>query len=64
MKVVHVTPYFPPGKGGIARFVSGLVQRTKTTEDVHVISQEGEPSREVSVLSVGKGRFIIKALRL
>ncbi len=64
MKVVHITPYFPPCKGGIARFVSGLVQRTRTTEEVHVISQEGEPSREVSVLSVGKGRFVIKTLKL
>ncbi|UCD92979.1 MAG: glycosyltransferase family 4 protein [Methanobacteriota archaeon] len=62
MKVVHITPYYPTCKGGIARFVSGLVQSQKSSHQVHVVSQEGEPSNEVTVLSMGKGRFIIKAL--
>jgi glycosyltransferase involved in cell wall biosynthesis len=64
MKVVHITPYFPPSKGGIARFVSELVQSQSLTEQVQVITREGEASENVSILSGGKGSFILKAIRL
>jgi hypothetical protein len=64
MRVVHITPYFPPCKGGIARFVSGLVESTKNVGSVHVITKEGEPEENVSVLSSGKGIFILKALQI
>jgi glycosyltransferase involved in cell wall biosynthesis len=64
MRVVHITPYFPPCKGGIARFVSGLVESTGKAGDVHVITKEGVPGKGVSVLSSGKGVFIIKALQI
>lgn len=63
MKVVHITPYFPPCKGGIARFVSGLVESTENVADVHVVTKEGEPAEGVSVFSSGKGVFILKALQ-
>lgn len=64
MRVVQVTPYFPPSKGGIARYVSGLVEHIETDAQVHVLTREGNPSDSVSVLPIGKGRFIFKALQL
>lgn len=64
MKIVHITPYFPPCKGGIARIVSGFVEHVDAAESVHVISREGKPSEKVSVLNLGKGRFIVKAIEL
>ncbi len=63
MKVVHITPYFPPCKGGISRFVSGLVEHTHGEADVHVVTREGEPAEGVYVISTGKGRFILGALQ-
>lgn len=62
MKVVHITPYYPPCKGGISSFVSGLVQNLDPPIRTHVISRDGVPSEGVTVLHVGKGMFIIKSL--
>jgi len=64
MKVVHITPYYPPCIGGIARFVSGVVEHIGSSAEVQVISQEGKTSKDVRILPVGKGRFIIKVNNL
>ncbi|MCK5291980.1 MAG: glycosyltransferase family 4 protein [Thermoplasmata archaeon] len=63
MKVVQITPYYPPSKGGIARFVSGLVDGIGDSADVNVIAREGGSSERVSVITAGKGVFILKALQ-
>lgn len=63
MRVVQITPYFPPCKGGIARFVSGLVAGIEGSAEVNVITREGETSEHVSVFDTGKGLFILKALQ-
>lgn len=63
MRVVQITPYFPPCKGGIARFVSGLVDSIGGSADVNVIAREGGSSERVSVITAGKGVFILKALQ-
>ncbi len=64
MRIVHITPYYPPCKGGIARFVSGVVEHTGDSVKVQVVSQEGKTSKDVVVFPTGKGRFIIKAHNL
>lgn len=63
MRVVQITPYFPPCKGGIARFVTGLVDGIGVSADVNVIAREGGSSDRVSVITAGKGVFILKALQ-
>jgi glycosyltransferase involved in cell wall biosynthesis len=64
MKVVHITPYYPPSIGGIARFVSGVVENTSVSADVQVISEEGGASENATIIPGGKGRFIIRVLSL
>ncbi len=64
MKVVHITPYYPPSSGGISRFVSGLVGNLDPSVLTQVISREGEPSERVSILRGGKGTFIINSFRM
>jgi glycosyltransferase involved in cell wall biosynthesis len=64
MKVVHITPYYPPYKGGISSYVSGLVQTFDTAVDMHIICRNGSPSKNVTVLGVGKGMFIIKTIEI
>ncbi len=64
MRIVQITPYYPPSKGGIARFVSGLTENIKDKTEVHVLTRDGDPSDDVTVIPHGKGRFILKALQL
>lgn len=63
MRVVQITPYFPPCKGGIARFVTGLVDSIGVSADIDVIAREGGSSERVSVITAGKGVFILKTLQ-
>jgi glycosyltransferase involved in cell wall biosynthesis len=62
IKVVILTPFYHPIKGGITTFVHNLKNYIlKKGKDVFIISREGDPADKVSVIGINKFLLTFKA---
>lgn len=63
MKLVMITPYYPPIRGGVTTYVVNLTNtiKTKYNISVNVIAREGESGIDTTIINSPKWLFALRA---